>query len=83
VEDGGEVTREHCLVRNSRGLCMCVSGEGSAVTAKMCKFVEGAAGGLLFENGGGGFVSECDIAGEACRWVSEAFRWVSEVVARS
>lgn len=53
---------EHCLIRNSRGVCMCVSGEGSAVTAKMCKFVEGAAGGILFENGGGGFVSECDIA---------------------
>jgi hypothetical protein len=62
VEDGGDVTMEHCLVRNSRGLCMCVSGEGSGVTAKMCKFVEGAAGGILFENGGGGFVSECDIA---------------------
>jgi hypothetical protein len=62
VIEGGHVTLEHCLVRNARGPCVCVSGKGSMVAAKMSKFVDGAAGGILFENGGGGVVSECDLS---------------------
>jgi len=65
VLGGGELTMEHCLIRSNKGPCVCVSGAGSSVTAKMCKVEQGAAGGVLFENGAGGFLSECDIA--ACK----------------
>lgn len=62
VEAGGNLTMDHCIVRNDRGVCLIVSGENSMVTAKMSRFVEGAKGGILFEGGAGGLVSECDVA---------------------
>ena len=65
VMGGGELTLEHCHVTNAKGVCVCVSGSASAVTAKMCKVDQGAAGGVLFEKGARGYLSESDICG--CR----------------
>ena len=61
VKGGGELTLEHCHVMNGKGVCICVSGSASAVTAKMCKVEQGAAGGVLFEKGAGGYLCESDI----------------------
>jgi hypothetical protein len=61
----GALTLEDCIVASDSLACVAAQGESATLDLRGCRIVRGASDGVLFSDGAGGTLQDCEIAGHA------------------